>query len=164
MNEPLANALRYNAWATSTLFKACRSLSEAQLDAPSIPGSSGSIRAMLIHVAMAQRTAIWRTNAVMRPRLDSSWPGWERLLVEAKDSAEELIVIARNLERDEVIFEEGGIRYPWELSFFLTAAVTHGDQHRSEIKMAMAGLGVDSPDLDAWNWARDAGFGKPISD
>jgi uncharacterized damage-inducible protein DinB len=160
MNEPLANMLRYNDWATQTLIDGCRTLTDAQLDAPSVPGASGTIRYMLLHVVGSQQVQALRTTGVMRPVLDWNWDGWDALMERARGSGQRLIDIAAATgEERQVKFEEGGKRYYFPLSFFLAHAVAHGDQHRSEIKMAMAAPGVASPDLDGWNWARDAGIG-----
>ena len=51
-------------------------------------------------------------------------------------------------------------RYP--MSFFLLHALEHGVEHRTEIKVTMAGLGVKRPDLDAWPYSEAAGYGKEI--
>jgi uncharacterized damage-inducible protein DinB len=160
VNEPLANVLRYNAWATGALVDGCRALSDAQLDAAPVPGSSGTIREMLLHVVISQEVQALRTTGVMRPSLSWKWEGWDALTQRARDSSQRLIdIAAATNEERHVAFEEGGKRYAFPLSFFLAHAVAHGDQHRSEIKMAMAVLGVASPDLDGWNWARDSGIG-----
>jgi uncharacterized damage-inducible protein DinB len=160
VNEPFANVLRYNAWATETLVDACRTLSDAQLDAPAPPGTTGTLRHMLVHLVSSQETQLLRITGVMRPSVSSAWEGWDALLRRARDSGKRLIDVAGELrDEEQVEFIEGGKRYLFPKSFFITHAVAHGDQHRSEIKMAMAALGVASPDLDGWNWAQAAGIG-----
>jgi uncharacterized damage-inducible protein DinB len=160
VNEPFANVLRYNAWATETLLAACLSLSDAQLDAPAIPGASGTIRQLLIHLVTAQETNALRTEGVMRPVLNQDWPGWESLAERARESGVRLVDLAASLDAEvQVEFLEGGKRYLFPKSFFIAAAAEHGDQHRSEIKMALAAMGLPSPDLDGWNWAGATGIG-----
>jgi len=61
MNKGLAEMFRYNAWANRALFEACRSLTEAQLDAH-IRGISGSVRDLLMHIAGGQQTFVLRTK------------------------------------------------------------------------------------------------------
>ena len=61
MNKGLAEMFRYNAWANRALFEACRSLTEAQLDTH-VPGISGSIRDLLMHIAGGQQTFVLRTK------------------------------------------------------------------------------------------------------
>jgi hypothetical protein len=36
--------------------------------------------------------------------------------------------------------------------------VTHGAEHRTEIKLLLGSIGVPTPDLDSWSYARGAGF------
>ena len=51
-------------------------------------------------------------------------------------------------------------RYP--RSFFLVHAAEHGVEHRTEIKMALAQMGVETPDLDGWYYCGAAGHGQPV--
>jgi uncharacterized damage-inducible protein DinB len=53
MTEPLAEMLRYNKWANTTLFEACRALSDDHLDMHAA-GTSGSVRVLLTHIAGGQ--------------------------------------------------------------------------------------------------------------
>jgi len=161
VNEPFASMLRYNAWATETLINGCRGLSDAQLDADAVPGASGTIRHMLVHLVGSQEVQVFRTEGVMRPSVRWDWEGWDTLLQRAQDSGHRLIEIAEaTIAGESVEFVERGKRYLFPRSFFIAHAVAHGDQHRSEIKMGMAALGVASPDLDGWNWAGVTGIGR----
>jgi hypothetical protein len=38
----------------------------------------------------------------------------------------------------------------------------HGVEHRTEIKLALAQLGVATPDLDGWPYAEAMGYGAPV--
>jgi uncharacterized damage-inducible protein DinB len=38
----------------------------------------------------------------------------------------------------------------------------HGVEHRTEIKVTMAGLGVPVPDLDGWFYREAAGSGQDV--
>lgn len=61
MNKALAEMFRYNAWANGELLRSCRSLSGEQLDSR-VPGTSTSVRELLLHIAGAQKTFILRTK------------------------------------------------------------------------------------------------------
>lgn len=61
MNKGLVEMFRYNAWANRELYEACRALTDAQLDAQ-VPGVSGSIRQLLMHIAGGQQTCVLRTK------------------------------------------------------------------------------------------------------
>src|SRR6476661_2752333 len=75
MNNGLAEMLRYNAWANRALFEACRSLTEAQLDTH-VPGISGSIRDLLMHIAGGQQTFVLRTKGRQHAGELGRWSDW----------------------------------------------------------------------------------------
>ncbi len=165
MNESLANMLRYNLWATTTLLEACRSLTDEQLDAPAVPGSSGTLREMALHCGSQDIFVLRASGRGINSGSDdwSAWRGWDALIDVARKSGEELVELARAHDTDsDLDYPHLGKTYRFPSSFFLVHAVAHGDQHRSEIKMSMASLGVSSPDLDAWNWAPAAGIGREV--
>lgn len=165
MNAPLAEMLRYNGWATLTLLEACRSLTGAQLDAHE-PGTSGPVRELLVHIVGAQQTFALRTRGRQHEgelNRKSAWPGFDALMAAATTSADELVAIAESLETDtDVDVPYMGKTYRFPKSFFLVHAVEHGVEHRTEVKVALARLGVETPDLDGWPYAAFRGFGAEI--
>lgn len=166
MNGPLAEILRYNQWATLRLIEACRSLTDEQLDARG-QGTSGSVRELLMHVVGSQRTFALRTQGRQHEgelnRL-STWPGFEELLGAARQSGDELIGIAEGLVEDsEVHLPYVGRVFRFPMSFFLLHAAEHGVEHRTEIKVALAQRGVETPDLDGWSYAGAAGYGQEVT-
>jgi hypothetical protein len=40
--------------------------------------------------------------------------------------------------------------------------VEHGVEHRTEIKVALAKMGIETPDLDAWSYAGAMGYGAEV--
>lgn len=166
MNEPLASVFRYNKWANERLIECCRELTAEQLDAR-LPGVSDSIRALLLHIVGGQQTFVSRTGGRQHERewnRASAWPGFEVLVDVANSSSGDLIEIAAALETDEdVDLPFAGNTYRYPKSFFLLHALEHGVEHRTEIKVALAQLGIESPDLDAWNYAPVAGVGAQVS-
>lgn len=48
-------------------------------------------------------------------------------------------------------------------SFFLAHAAEHGVEHRTEIKLALAQLGIETPDLDGWPYSAAAGYGREVT-
>jgi hypothetical protein len=52
-------------------------------------------------------------------------------------------------------------RYPE--SFFLLHAITHGTERRTEIKVTLSHFGIETPDLDGWNYAAAAGYGSDVT-
>jgi len=165
MNEGLVEMFRYNAWANRRLFEACRSLTEEQLDLRA-PGISGSIRELLMHIAGGQQTFILRTMG--RQHEDelargSDWPGMEPVIEIANDTSDKLLDIAMHLQNDEDValsYQDKSYRFPKR--FFLVHAIEHGTEHRTEVKAALAQIGVETPDLDGWNYAASAGYGQEV--
>ena len=165
MNEPLASVFRYNKWANERLIECCRELPAEQLDAR-LPGVSDSIRALLLHIAGGQQTFVLRTKGRHHEgewQRTSAWPGFDALLDVANGSGDELIAIAAALSTDEnVELPFAGKVHGYPKSFFLLHAIEHGVEHRTEIKVALAQLGIASPDLDAWNYAAAKGIGVEV--
>ena len=163
MNTPLAELFRYNKWATRTLIEACRALSDAQLDRR-MPAASGPARELLLHVVGGQQTQALRTHGRQHEgelTRSSRWPGFDALLEAADRSSDDLIAIAEVLDADSnVDLAYAGKTYRYPKSFFLTHAIEHGVEHRTEIKLTLASAGIATPDLDGWAYAAAAGYGR----
>jgi uncharacterized damage-inducible protein DinB len=165
VNEPLAEMFRYNVWANRTLLEACRTLTDEQLDAR-LAGSSGSVREALLHLIGGQQTFVLRTRGRQHEgewNRSSDWPGIDALIDVAQRSSNELLAIAVALDEDsEVGLPWGGKTYAYPRSFFLLHALAHGVEHRTEIKLALSQIGVETPDLDAWQYSDARGYGRAI--
>jgi len=165
MNQPLVEVLRYNKWANLLLFDACRALSEEQLDTRA-PGTSGTVRQLLLHVAGGQQTFVLRTAGRQHEgelTRWSAWPGFDVLVEVATRSSDELIAIAQGIEASAEVdlpWQSKTFRFP--KSSFLVHAIEHGVEHRTEIKVALASMGIETPDLDGWHWAEAMGYGREV--
>ena len=166
MNGPLAEIFRYNRWAMLTLLEACRGLSDEHLDAR-VAGTSGTVREMLLHVVGGQQTFVLRTMGRQHEgelNRSSVWPRFDALIDVARLTSDQLLRIAEGLAEDaDVDLPYLGQVYRYPVSFFLAHAAEHGVAHRTEIKLALAQLGVETPDLDAWHYAGAAGHGQVVS-
>lgn len=166
MNQGLAEMFRYNAWANAELFEACRALTEDQLEMH-VRGVSGPVRELLMHIAGGQQTFILRTKGSQHEgELDrhSAWPGMETVIHIAASTSQELIAIAEQLEHDEDVgLPYQGKTYRFPKSFFLVHAMEHSTEHRTEVKVALAHLGIETPDLDGWHYSQAAGYGQEIA-
>lgn len=151
----------YNGWANLTLLNACRSLSEEQLKAKS-SGVSGSVAELLTHLVGGQQTFILRTKGWQNEGemgRHSPWPGLEVLIEVAKMTNDELGRIAEDLDLDrEVALSYAGRTYNLPVSFILTHALEHGVEHRTEVKVALNLMGIETPDLDGWAYALATGI------
>ena len=163
LNEPLAQMLRYEKWATVRLLEACRTLSSDQLDAR-MPGVSGAVGELLTHIVGGQQTFALRTQGRQEEgelNRGSTWPGVDTLIEIATATSDQLIAIAEGLDAErEVDLPYWGKTYRFPVSFFLLHAVEHGVEHRTEVKVALNQLGIETPDLDGWQFATAMGYGK----
>jgi uncharacterized damage-inducible protein DinB len=165
MNLGLVEMMRYNAWANETLFDACRGLTDEQLDAH-LSVTSGSTRELLIHIVGGQQTFALRTKGRQHEgELDrgSPWPGMSELVELAAGTSDELTAIAEHLDaRSETDLPYFGKVYRYPTRFFLVHAAEHGVEHRMEVKLNLAHVGVDTPDLDGWAYGDAAGYGAEV--
>lgn len=165
MNLGLVEMMRYNAWANRTLFDACRELTEEQFDA-GLPVTSGTTRELLIHIVGGQQTYALRTKGRQHEgelNRSSPWPGMSELVELAGGTSDELISIAEHLDAaSETDLPYFGKVYRYPTRFFLVHAAEHGVEHRTEVKLNLAHVGVDTPDLDGWAYGEAAGFGAEV--
>jgi uncharacterized damage-inducible protein DinB len=165
VNAALADLFRYNRWANLRLIDACHGLTAEQLDARE-SGTSGFVRELLMHVIGGQQNFILRTKGRQHEgelTRDSAWPGFEVLRSTAVSTSDELTRIAEAMDGDpEVDLPWRGKTYRYPVRFFLLHSLEHGVEHRTEIKLTMAGLGVELPDLDGWFYSEAAGSGQEV--
>ena len=166
MNQPVAEMLRYNRWANLRLYEACRNLTEEQL-AWRLPAASGSISELLLHIAGGQQTFVLRTMGRQHEgefNRSTPWPGFGAVFEALTRSNDDLVEIAESLDADrEVGLPWMGKVYRFPVSFFLLHAAEHGTTHRTEVTVSLNHFGVDTPDLDAWSYAPEAGFGREVA-
>jgi uncharacterized damage-inducible protein DinB len=166
MDSSLTEMFKYNAWANHELFEACRSLTDEQLDAR-VQGISGTVRELLMHIAGGQQTFILRTQGRQHEgelgRM-SRWPGIHQVIAIAEETSQALIAITEGLTgSEEVDLAYRGQSYRYPKRFFLVHALEHAIEHRTEVKVALGLLGVETPDLDGWLYSEAAGYGKVVS-
>lgn len=93
----------------------------------------------------------------------SAWPGINRLIELAEATSEELIAIAGELDdEEEVDLPYLGKTYRYPKRFFLVHAMEHSVEHRTEVKLALAQMGVETSDLDGWPYSMVAGYGQEV--
>jgi uncharacterized damage-inducible protein DinB len=167
VSKALADCLRYNRWANLTLIDACRGLTEEQFDARATR-SSRSVRELLQHVVGSELTFVLRTKGRQHEgesrHVEAGWPGLDVLHEVGASSSDDLIAIAAGLDEDELVaLPYQGKSYEYPKSFFLLHALEHGVEHRTEIKVTLALIGIETPDLDGWFYAPAAGYGREVA-
>jgi uncharacterized damage-inducible protein DinB len=167
MSRAFADCLRYNRWANLSLIDACRGLTDEQLDARATR-SSRSVRELLQHIVGSELTFVLRTKGRQHEgesrQVEDGWPGLDRLRDVIASSGNDLIAIAAGHDEDQVVaLPYRGKTYEYPKSFFLLHAIEHGVEHRTEIKVTLALLAIDTPDLDGWFYSPVAGYGRELA-
>jgi len=166
MSKALADCLRYNRWANLRLIDGCRVLTDEQFATRATP-SSRSVRELLQHVVGSELTFVLRTKGRQHEgesrHVEERWPGLDVLAEVVAKTGDDLIAIATSLDEDEMVaLPYRGKTYEYPKGFFLLHAIEHGVEHRAEVKVTLALIGVDTPDLDGWFYSPAAGYGREI--
>jgi uncharacterized damage-inducible protein DinB len=144
--------MRHNTWASLRLLDSCAALDEAHLDATA-PGTMGSIREILTHLAGAEERYAARFTGHFPPvNLErSGFPGLAVLREKLQTAGAALAEAAATHPADEVlIIERNGETQKLQVGIVLTQAVNHGTDHRSQIATILTQAGVEPPEMDAW--------------
>lgn len=125
------------------------------------------MRELLSHVVGSELTFVLRTKGRQHEgesRHLDTWAGLDVLRAAAASSGDDLIAIAAGLDDDELVaLPYRGKAYEYPKSFFLLHAIEHGVEHRTEIKVTLALIGIETPDLDGWFYAPAAGYGREVA-
>jgi len=155
----LADAFSHHVWASIRVLDACASLDDEQL-ATRVPGTYGSILDTLRHLVGAD---VFYLNvlqggqpepfdkptsdiATMRAVMEAHDPVWQRLIAGELDPA--TVVIEH---------EDSGYETHAPLGIRLAQALHHGTDHRSQICTTLTSLGIEPPEVEVWELARQDG-------
>ena len=160
MTTALEAAFVHHVWATVRIVDACRALSEEQLET-TVPGTYGSILATLRHTVGADCSYLEllsggrvpqldedrATLAELRAAMERNGPIWAELVGEP---------VAANLP--VVRHRDDGSTSTAPLGIRLAQVIHHGTDHRSQICTALTTLGIEPPEIDVWEMAREQGL------
>ena len=155
MHDVSTNFYRQNEWANLALIEVCRGLDDEQLDATAV-GTFGSIRDTLRHIVSAEGGYAYRLGHEPSPRLqrDDPWPGLDEL-GEMVSAAADALAASSQIAPDRMIRvgSDDGDQYDVEAAVILIQAFHHSTEHRSQILTILTTLGIEAPELSAWEWA-----------
>ena len=156
---PLDDAFGHHVWATLQLLDACLALEPGQLEA-TVPGTYGSIIETMRHLVGADCGYLFaltggRTREIEEDQLDLAGL---RAVMEA-NGPEWAAVVARDIDPDTdvVRHRDDGTDSHAPLGIRLAQVLHHGTDHRSQICTALTSLGVEPPEIDAWDFAEKDG-------
>ena len=152
MNEVLLDAIRHNNWATERLVAFCRELglSDEQLTTPGV-GTFGGVLATLNHLVGSDTSYLGALLGVARPEAeDTDLKGLALRAAETEKLWEELLSQPIDVERILVV-DDGANEV--RVGIFIAQALNHANAHREQVCSILSGLGVEPPDLQAWEYA-----------
>jgi uncharacterized damage-inducible protein DinB len=157
MNDALIEVFRHNAWATRYLLEFCQDLTEDQLKA-STTGSFGDILTTFNHIVRSEASYLRRLSGIepgwlqdgdssdldqIAARAEETQRGWEQFLVGPVDTERVLVV------------DDG--EYGVRAGVLIAQAIHHGNHHREQICAILTSLGIQPPDVQAWEYAWKTG-------
>jgi uncharacterized damage-inducible protein DinB len=157
--SPLADAFAHHAWATVRLIDTCLDLSPEQLET-AVPGTYGSILDTLRHLVGADCGYLSTVTGGLVARIDEDRMDLAELrAVMERNGAAWSTFVARDLDPDAVLVRrrDNGSEVRAPLGIRLAQALHHGTDHRSQVCTALTTLGIEPPEIDAWEYALQDG-------
>ena len=158
MPDVRVELFEHHLWANEKLLAACAQLDDTALDAPA-DGAYGTIRGTLVHMFAAETRYVAAIRGEPRPDAlneNKPFPGSDTLRAFASRTATDLIALVQSAgPNDRMHGENRGESYDLPLSIPFAQAINHGTEHRTNITTVMAARGLDAPQLDVWQYARE---------
>jgi uncharacterized damage-inducible protein DinB len=159
LNDLLFDPIRHNNWATGSLIEFCRAqnLTAEQLEITGV-GTFGGILATLDHIVRCDGSYLRRIADRPLEYVDSepatdletlaTWNAeagdlWEYFLTQPID-VERVLIVDDNTRGTRV-------------GIFIAQAINHANHHREQVCAILTGLGIEPPDIQAWEYAWTSG-------
>ena len=142
---------RHNSWATIRLLEFCRDLDPAVLDTGAA-GAYGPVKETLAHVVGWEEVLAGAVEGTSPHEAPLRFVSVDDLLDRATRLADRW---ERSLEPEPhperlVEFGLAGARRLVRVGTVLTQVVHHGNHHRAQVSVALSGVDIQTPALDAW--------------
>ncbi|MEU8221475.1 DinB family protein [Kribbella sp. NPDC048915] len=158
-NAVLYDPIRHNTWATGSLIEFCRAqdLTAEQLTEVTGVGTYGGILATLDHIVRCDGSYLRRiVDAADRPLgwVDSEPAADLEALARWNAEAGELweVLLTQEIDVERVIVVDDNTRGT-RVGIFLAQAINHANHHREQVCAILTGLGIEPPDIQAWEYA-----------
>lgn len=154
MNEVITQLFRHNHWANLTLMVAVADLTAEQL-ALTTPGVYGEVLPTLHHLATSEQ---WYASVLTGEEIQESIrevenPSIELLRKTLDEAGTQLIEFVSTLEGDPTIETEwNGRQLRLPASIFLTQAIYHANEHRTNVTSLLYAHEITTPSLDGWSF------------
>ncbi len=150
----------YNLWANTQLIELCQGLTDEQLEVEA-KGVYGRIHPTLVHLIRAEGGYLNRMTGKRPFADDLEWANMpmSTLLEMAHLSGNQLIAVAGKVDpakRHEIELQGRPFHFfNWTV---LLQALYHGIEHRTQVKVLLTELGVEHPELAAWDYVESILF------
>lgn len=157
----LSDLFRHNRWANLAVVDACASLPDELLDA-SVPGTFGSTRATLLHLAYAEHRYVERLREQERSPFPEAFPGVDAIRAMLARSGDDLIELADQVDGTRAVDRDFGNK-PWRIEHrvVLVQVIDHASEHRAHILTTLTTHGADAIHIDGWAWGIATGAMVP---
>jgi uncharacterized damage-inducible protein DinB len=156
VNEALLDPVRHNNWATQHLVRFCRdqNLSAEQLEVRGV-GTYGGILATLHHIITCDGSYVGRLAGTPLDWAadEDEKTGFDQLeawAAEAEQMWEQ--VLAGPIDTERVVVVDNGA-HAVRAGLFIAQAINHANHHREQVCAILTGLGIEPPDIQAWEYA-----------
>lgn len=147
-------------WATLKLIEFCGGLSEEQLDVEAT-GTYGSILATLRHLVGDECFDLFVMSGERTALRDAGGMQLDELAAEVAEHGERWAsLLAGHPDPDADVLEvdpEDGFRRTAPLGIRLAQALHHGSEHRTQVCVTIASLGLQPPDLSPFRFGTEVG-------
>jgi uncharacterized damage-inducible protein DinB len=156
-NAIALESFRHNAWATRRLIDVCRPLTAEQLEATGV-GTFGDIPRTLEHIVLSDGSYARGAATYAGVVTDLDWvdgphvrdldvlDGWSTQVAEVWEQ-----VLATDVDVDREIPLDGGA-HASRLGVLYAQAINHANHHREQVCAILTGLGLEAPDIQAWEY------------
>lgn len=151
-SDTLTTMFMHNLWANLRLLEQCADLIDQQLEA-SIPGSRGTIRDTLEHIARSEWGYFTRISTGQRHQ----WPEdmapmtIDDMKASLRETGEGLVEWASRVgAEDTVTLDWDGAPREVPKTIILNQVINHATEHREQVKATLTDLGIEPPDLQSW--------------
>lgn len=154
--NPIDKMFEYNLWANTQLMMLCDGLSDEQLTVE-VKGVFGRIQPTLAHLVSGEGAYLNRLTGSRPWAGDLDWDSIpiSGLLDMVQQSSTQLVAIASSVDptiAHTITFPNTDSEYRFYNWTVLLQALYHGIEHRTQVKILLTQLGVEHPELAAWDY------------
>ncbi len=153
--DTLATLFSHHLWANLRLLERCAELTDEQLSA-TVPGAYGTIHDTLQHIVKAEQSYFSRISTGQQYNHPQDAPPMTiaEMIEAVRTTGAGLIEWAPKVQANDAVTLNWKDDTPREVpkTIILTQAIYHATEHRAQIMAILTQLGIESPDLQSWQY------------